>query len=350
MTFHKYLNNLLAQNKPFVAFNYPNSDVLEVVVQKDDSLNYTTDYSEEGFFMAPFKTSEKTILIPFDKSEIKIFSLIKVVKEVTKPTSKKTILSSSLSQKNYTNTIKKAQEKIQKNEFDKVVLSRQITRSYSQKEAPQVFVRLLKNYPNTFRYLWYHPKKGLWLGATPEILFEIKDSYFETMALAGTQKADEESDLSWGAKEIQEQQYVTDYISKVLSDIKIPLRKSDTFNLKAGDLWHICTKISGKLAIQTELKNIVKALHPTPAVAGLPKQKAIDFILENEQYNRSFYTGFLGVLNKEKESRLFVNLRCMQVKNNEAHVYVGGGITKESIPEAEWQETEDKSQTLLKLL
>jgi isochorismate synthase len=73
---------------------------------------------------------------------------------------------------------------------------------------------------------------------------------------------------------------------------------------------------------------VISVLHPTPAVCGLPKQEAKDFILENEGYDRKYYTGFLGELNKEAfnketlKSDLYVNLRCMKIKDNQAHLYV----------------------------
>lgn len=112
-------------------------------------------------------------------------------------------------------------------------------------------------------------------------------------------------------------------------------------------------------------------MHPTPAVCGLPKDISKAFILKNENYNREFYTGFLGELNiKERKSRnvnrhniendayasvknvsnLYVNLRCMQLVNNHAIVYIGGGITKDSIPEKEWEETVSKSQVIKSIL
>jgi isochorismate synthase len=78
---------------------------------------------------------------------------------------------------------------------------------------------------------------------------------------------------------------------------------------------------------------VISVLHPTPAVCGLPKQEAKDFILENEG-TTEYYTGFLGELNKEGfnkdtlKSDLYVNLRCMKIKDNQAHLYMGCGITK----------------------
>ena len=102
-------------------------------------------------------------------------------------------------------------------------------------------------------------------------------------------------------------------------------------------------------------------MHPTPAVCGLPKDQAKAFIVENEKYDRGFYTGYLGELNSSfgtdsGSSDLFVNLRCMQIdldknKNNTpVYLYMGCGITKDSIPEKEWSESSNKSTTMKKVL
>ena len=104
--------------------------------------------------------------------------------------------------------------------------------------------------------------------------------------------------------------------------------------------------------VKTNLNNLVLLLHPTPAVGGLPKTNAISFINENENYNREFYAGYLGEMNyyNNSESDLYVNLRCMKIQKNkdnfEANLYIGCGITKDSIPENEWFETVNKAMTL----
>jgi isochorismate synthase len=98
------------------------------------------------------------------------------------------------------------------------------------------------------------------------------------------------------------------------------------------------------------LKDLVTALHPTHAVCGLPKNTAQQFILENESYLRTNYSGFLGELNMHNSSQLFVNLRCMQIINNCAEIFVGGGITNESVPEKEFEETVSKSQIMKNIL
>jgi isochorismate synthase len=98
------------------------------------------------------------------------------------------------------------------------------------------------------------------------------------------------------------------------------------------------------------LQQVIQLLHPTPAVCGFPKEQSKDFILENENYDRTFYTGFLGELNIENQTDLFVNLRCMEIEDAKAHLFMGCGITKDSIPEKEWEESINKSATMKKIL
>jgi isochorismate synthase len=214
---------------------------------------------------------------------------------------------------------------------------------------------------------------GLWLGATPETLVNIDGQRLTTMSLAGTQKFNGTLDVNWTPKELNEQQLVTDFILKQLESSNL---KSQTINLKpetikAGNLVHLKTSVSATFNSKINFKQLLTNLHPTPAVCGLPKDAAKQFILKNENYNREFYTGFLGEINIKMSttrnnnsrnvennayatvktvSNLFVNLRCMQISNQEAIIYVGGGITKDSNAEAEWEETVQKALVMKKVL
>jgi isochorismate synthase len=95
--------------------------------------------------------------------------------------------------------------------------------------------------------------------------------------------------------------------------------------------------------------DLIRSLHPTPAVCGLPREKALQLIEKHETHNRNLYAGLIGYKSKE-ELNVFVNLRCMQVTENDFLLYVGGGITDQSIPENEWNETENKAKTLMRVL
>lgn len=115
---------------------------------------------------------------------------------------------------------------------------------------------------------------------------------------------------------------------------------------------HLRADISGEIKSNNfSLPNLINKLHPTPATCGLPKELSKEFILKNENYNREYYTGFLGEINKNSTD-LYVNLRCMKVsqQKNEVSIYIGGGITKSSIPQKEWEETVVKSEVMKKVL
>jgi len=120
---------------------------------------------------------------------------------------------------------------------------------------------------------------------------------------------------------------------------------------KAGNLVHLRTDFSMALEqINGHLWELVSALHPTPAVAGQPKEDAIHFIKELEPHDRMYYTGYLGPVSFDREINLFVNLRCMKIDPAGISLFAGGGITLDSDPSDEWDETRWKAESLLKIM
>ena len=263
-----------------------------------------------------------------------------------------TYLNNSNSDKNeHLLLVEKALNEINNSELTKVVVSRKEAIQLDDFEVLLTFKKILKTYTNAFVYVWFHPKVGLWFGATPETLLNISNRNFKTMSLAGTQVYDASSEVVWKKKELEEQQLVTDFIKKQLKNVATTLQIDEKETIRAGDLLHLRTKVKGVLSKDASLKELIRGLHPTPAVCGLPREKANKFINQNENYKRTFYTGFLGELNLEnKNSSLFVNLRCMRIEDKIASVYVGGGITKDSTSKKEWQETIAKTKTMKKVL
>lgn len=208
------------------------------------------------------------------------------------------------------------------------------------------FNRLCEKYPNAFVYLISGEKTGTWMGATPETLVSSKKNAFYTMSLAGTKKSKE---LSWTQKEIEEQAFVTDFILEKLRKAEVSNLQSDgPKDIFTGAVYHLKTDITFSTPTEN-IKQLVEVLHPTPAVCGVPTDKALDLIAKHEKHSRGFYAGVIGRVGQER-CDLFVNLRCMQVFENSLGLYVGGGITKDSVVEAEYQETINKAQTLLRVL
>jgi len=375
--FFQNLNDLLRDQKPFVVYRKPGSGSVKALLQKDSISHRLNNFSESGFAFAPFNTEATPYLIPVDESEFFEFNFSA---ETSLDDSSEDDLSSGIDfefmevdQKNHEQLVQKGIDTIKKGEFQKVVLARSEKVQVYDPDPTRIFKNLLKKYPQAFVYLWFHPDTGYWMGATPESLLNVERTRFKTMALAGTQLYKGKIDVAWGRKEVEEQEFVKDYILESFKKLKgvENVSSSKPYSAKAGNLLHICTDISGSLNNQEDLGALVKTLHPTPAVCGLPKQKALSFILENEEHSREFYSGYLGELNMKSEHKrnsnrrnqenqqftaiskktdLFVNLRCMKLKDGNARIFVGGGITKDSNAADEWMETVNKSQTMKSVL
>jgi isochorismate synthase len=230
-------------------------------------------------------------------------------------------------------------------QMKKAVFSRVKSQLFDKNLIEDLFFELEKNYKNAFVYLASSQIFGTWIGASPEVLLEAHSDFMFTTSLAGTKKP-EEIEFEWGEKEIFEQQIVTDYIKKTLETIKLKsIETNGPYDFSAGPVTHLKTDISADMnGVSPWL--IARNLHPTPAISGYPKEKALGLIRSVEPHDRGIYTGVIGEID-EKSSKLYVNLRCGQLINNTLFLYLGGGFTMQSIPELEWVETENKSKTIL---
>ncbi|ESU28410.1 isochorismate synthase [Flavobacterium limnosediminis JC2902] len=340
------------QQLPFVLYSKPNAKEIVGLFQRNDHLYFVESFEENGFVFAPFD-SENYVLLPENHLDV-IVEHFESNPTVTTPS-----VFYEMDEKakhDFEQMVEKAVADIHSGHFKKVVLSREEIVNLDHFDVTDFFQKLLHNYPQAFKYCFFHPKVGLWMGATPEQLLKVKDFEIHTVALAGTKVNKGKEDVVWKQKEKDEQQLVTDFILENLKDHVSEQIVSSPYTAYAGNLLHIKTDISAKMNDANSLKQVLKILHPTPAVCGYPKLLAKDFILQNEGYDREYYAGFLGELNmnfatgRSENSDLFVNLRCMKIKDKKAHLFVGCGITKDSDPEKEFLETVNKSMTMKKIL
>ncbi|MDR6301413.1 chorismate-binding protein [Mesonia maritima] len=369
LDFFEKIQAQLQEKLPFVAYRHPNETEVLAQLQENSTLEFLEDFTQKGFIFAPFDSSKKTVF--FDSASAEIISTASSAIEVEENTETKSFQSTLQEKTFHEKLVSKGIQKIKTSTLKKVVLSR-AEQIITATNSINYFKRLLKKYPTAFVYVWYHPSVGLWLGATPETLLKTEQNSFKTMALAGTKAFEGNLDVEWGAKEKEEQALVTESIQADLESVngieKLIIGETQTH--QAGNVLHLKTPISG-IFQQEFLGEIVQKLHPTPAVCGLPKEEAKNFIKAEENYDRSFYTGYLGELNRKVEktrnprrknvensaynlvqnqTNLYVNLRCMQVLEKKVIVYVGGGITASSNPTAEWEETVKKAETMQKVL
>lgn len=253
---------------------------------------------------------------------------------------------SSESKDEYIDKLKKTINIIKDHHLPKIVLSRRkIITQLPELNLNDSFLNLVQTYPNAFAYLFIK-NNDAWMGAFSEILgkFNKKTNLFETMSLAGTIPVND----NWSEKEIEEQKPVSNYIKNILSKYVSNIEQSDTYDHISGNIKHLRTDFKAYIESK-DLDNIIKELHPTPAVCGIPKDFCKDTIASIEKFPREFYAGYIKI-ETEDFIQYFVNLRCAKLYKDAIHLFVGGGITSQSDPEKEWKETELKSEAVFKNL
>ena len=251
-----------------------------------------------------------------------------------------------------------AVKEIKGGSLEKVVLSRFVDHELdSAFSLIEFFKELCQANERAFCSLVYMPGEGVWVGATPELLLANNHERFLTVALAGTKEMEEDQDLAeifWTQKEIEEQALVSRYIINSFKKIRLrEFHEHGPKTVRAGRLAHLKTTYEVKydeVSFEGLMDQMVSLLHPTSAVCGMPLDQASAFIKSTEKHSRSFYSGFLGPVNFNSNTDLYVNLRCMNIVGNKVRFYAGAGITEDSKSEKELIETQLKMQTLLALM
>ena len=229
----------------------------------------------------------------------------------------------------------------------KTVISRTICASGVSVDWLAVADTYFAVHPEAFRYIYYTPRHGFWLGASPELLLKVDSGRFSTMALAGTRPLDE-SDRPWSGKNIAEQAIVRNYIVDRLYDLGLAPETDPTETVTTGNIQHLRTLISGS-AGSCSAAEIIDALNPTPALAGYPMAAALENIVACEAHPRRCYGGYVA-LTDDALTEVYVNLRCVAFDSTSWCIYVGGGIMPDSDSAEEWRETEAKSLILRNLI
>jgi len=301
------------------------------IVHKEGTFEKKAHFSENGF-----------VVCSFDKSEC--FQFVENKNNTNKRIPKEIYSSTKIE---YIKQGEKLVASIRTLGIQKTVLSRIHSLDFESEKSIALFDLLEKAYPNAFVYLFEDATLGNWIGASPEVLFQKEGNSGLTVALAATKKADENT--NWTVKETLEQAFVTEFIQDCLIGIGISdLELNGPYEFQAGPVKHLKTDFrfsNGKLSTF----EIIDSLHPTPAVSGLPQKISLELIETLEKHNRELYSGYIGLV-EENRASVYVNLRCAQIQNEKIHMYLGGGYTKDSDPEMEWKETENKSKTLLDLV
>lgn len=376
------LDSLIASDRSFAVYRRP-GHAPELIVQSE-GLPETFEALAElngrsGFVMAPFQCNEShpVVLIRPDlsfKSRTLIFRYLRSIQASTESFSElksgseggrkdgSESGSEGGSNSNYKAAFELFQKALHAGSCEKIVLSRTLQLPLPKDfSAGALFGTACEAYPDAFVYLMRTPLTGTWFGSTPEMLLCGENGNWQTVALAGTRRIkdseanwdaqkDGKNKSDWDTKNIREQQVVTAYIEKQLRIKNLIGTISEPYTVRAGQLMHIKTDFRFQMSDQGCVGELLDFLHPTPAVCGYPKMEACRLILAHEGYDRAYYSGFAGPLNKDGKTDLYVNLRCANLTDKGLTLYAGGGLMPDSELKSEWEETEVKLQTLLSLI
>ena len=324
----------------FAFFREPDSTTLQFCKGRVQFLpeNWNLSQLIDGFFISPWSKSDEILLIQGEpkkcEPETVRTELLKIGEFLKKSSERSTDFA------DFEHQIIEIKRLISKGGIEKIVASRIEAESilFDHEQIYQWFLELLKNHQNALVALVYTPEFGLWMGATPEVLLQLDGEKLTTVSLAGTLVNQHEK---WTDKEALEQSVTTRFIKQVLEKFgKNDSQSSEVLEVKSGNIRHL--KSFFKVQIDPEnIQNIIFALSPTPAVAGYPKDFAIQWLNETEGFNRSLFSGFWGMKSDDK-LHLYVNLRCLQLTQNQHIFYAGCGINQGSDVSKEWIETEAK--------
>ena len=378
--------------KSFAIYRLPYQKECTLMIQHEGEplklKSYTELNGKRGFVMAPFAVSPDQPILLIEADEVRSVDILRSVEcgvwseicfeymnSQEQKTASQDYSDSTLHTPHSTNLSSRQRYHIDfsnfhsnllNGEFQKIVLSRCVQEPRKEEQLPMtLFQTACELYPRMFISLVYTPQSGMWLMATPEILLEGGGNDWHTIALAGTMKLEGESlsfdsppvkgearlsDIAWTTKNIQEQRYVATYLMECLEHFSSQITEEGPYTARAANLVHLRSDFNFVLEDTRRIGELIRALHPTPAVCGLPKQQTFDFIQRNESQSRRYYSGFSGPFNPEVDTHLFVSLRCMQILDDCYCLYAGGGLLRDSVEDQEWEETEAKLETMRSLL
>ncbi len=245
-------------------------------------------------------------------------------------------------------------EKIKTKELSKIVLARQTTLAFSNTPCPyKTLKRLKEETVNCYHFLLQLSSQSTFLGASPERLYQRVGDQIQTEALAGTrprgstEKEDQAlaEELLANTKEREEILHVHDYIHHVLSPLCKKLTCPENHSvMKTANVQHLFIPFKGTLKSNIKDPDIIRTLHPTPAMCGTPLTYALHYILDLEPFDRGWYAGPIGWIGNDS-AELAVGIRSCLLKGKDIHLFSGGGILKDSIPQQEWEELDHKTRT-----
>lgn len=349
--FLQYIELCLQKNIAFAAFQAPGKQEKNIYILDEKELDSSAFLQKKSFVIQAFDNKIPMSILAckhhFKENE-RNDGFYEYLQQL--PPNKKIQreqITESTDFKTYQSNFKELHEKLRNKHLEKVVLSKTNVIPFERPDSAKLFFMLCQRYPQAFVSLFNHPAYGLWCSASPETLLKMQAHECMSMSLAGTLPLN----AQWSEKEKQEQALVTNYITDAIKQFPIEnfsLSILQDFHHRAYK--HLKNVFHFRVKNKEDIQKIIQSLHPTPAVCGIPKEKAKEAIRQVEKHNRKLYTGFIGPVYSNTDAHFFVNIRCMQIFDEHAIIYTGGGLTQDSRCKNEWEECNMKENTILEIV
>ncbi len=344
------INQLCKRRSAFALYRLPNSSIDHFCMQHDggyDQLERITQlHAASSFVMSPFDSESGRAILQIRAERDALPSKDEIATlepyETTSP---------SDSLEDYDELFRLYHSRVDSCHcVEKLVLARSKRISFEPNStfSPALAYQLAcANTDKAFHVLVHSPLTGTWLSSTPELLLagSSESKSWQTQALAGTQK----KGGTWSEKNIAEHACVVKHLRETLRYASIDYLESSSETVESGDIEHLSARFHILMEKQHFLP-LLERLAPTPAVAGYPMEDALRFMRTYPDMERQYYTGYFGPYNPSAESAFYVCLRCMQIYHDACVLYAGGGIMPESVLSDEWEETEQKMNSMQALI
>jgi len=246
--------------------------------------------------------------------------------------------------------------RIRAGDLRKVVLAQSLSVTLDRPvTVTDVLARLGEVYPGCYRFLFEPARGGSFFGATPERLVTVRGDGVKTEALAGsigrgeTREEDEwlAEQLETSEKNNHEHDLVVEAIRDQLCGLTGDIETGERSIRQLANVQHLQTPIRASLPREEHVLSLVEALHPTPAVGGLPPGTALETIGETEAFDRGWYAAPVGWFDAEGDGTFAVAIRSAIARGTDARLFAGAGIVRDSDPDAEWDELQLKYRPVL---
>lgn len=260
-------------------------------------------------------------------------------------------------EESFRNLVKQAVAEVESGKLAKVVAARS-AQVEGAADPWRILGALRRRYPSCVVYGAFRGE-SVFVGASPELLVKAEQGQVSSVALAGTvgRGADPVGDdrlaerLRHDPKELAEHQYVVQGLRAALHEAGVVVDPPQPVEIvRLANVQHLSSPVTGIAPAGKGVLDIVDAVHPTPAVAGLPRRAALEWLAENEVLDRGWYAGPIGYVDASLDGSFRVALRCALIRGDRARVFAGAGIVAGSEPDRELAETNEKLRAMLDAL